>query len=366
MAKEILNIAQDAKTILNGIRSEASQTYKDTVPILLDESEMKTMSASTSTSIAYNAAATYTADLREVGRAITDYLPNQNEFISSLINRIGLVLFKNMSYTNPLKALKKGTLEYGETIEEIFVGLAKSYDYAWNSGEAEENPFKREIPDVKTYFHTLNVQKVFKSTTAEAEVNLAFTNNAGIYNLVAKIIDAIFTAYEVFEYENTKGLLKEAYDNDQIVKITVTEATDEASAKTLIKTARATSSKMQFPSTAYNSAEVMQTSPRADQLIIMTPDLEALVDVDVLAAAFHMEKAEFLGQRVIIDAFPEGMDDVQLMIVDKDWFMIYDKLLRMESIYNPAQMYWNYFLHYWGVYSYSVVENAVAFVTETV
>ena len=76
-----------------------------------------------------------------------------------------------------------------------------------------------------------------------------------------------------------------------------------------------------------------------------------------------MDKTEFLGKRVVIDAFPEGMEKVQLMIVDKDWFMIYDKLLRMESIYNPAQMYWNYFLHYWGVYSYSVVENAVAFVS---
>lgn len=362
MAKEILNVKQDAKTILNGIRSEASQTYKDTVPILVDEAEMKTLTMSKN--VMYNAPAIYTTDLNEVGRAITDYLPNQNEFISSLINRIGLVVFKNMSYTNPLKALKRGTLEYGETIEEIFTGLAKSYDYAWNSGEAEENPFKREIPDVKTYFHTLNVQKVFKNTTAEAEINLAFTNNAGIYNLVSKIVDGIFTAYEIFEYEQTKGLFKEAFDQNQIVKITVPEVVDEASAKSVIKTARAISGKLMFPSNNYNSAGVMQTSPRADQLIVMTPDLEAIVDVDVLAAAFNMEKAEFMGQRVIIDAFPEGMEDVQLMIVDKDWFMIYDKLLRMESIYNPAMMYWNYFLHYWGVYSYSVVENAVAFVTE--
>ena len=362
MAKEILNVSQDAKTILNGIRSQASQTYKDTVPILVDEAEMKTLSASKN--VSYNTPGTYTADLQEVGRAITDFVPNQNEFISALINRIGLVIFKNMSYTNPLKAFKRGTLSYGETIEEIFVGLAKSYDYNWNSGAAEENPFKREIPDVKTYFHTLNVQKVFKSTTAEAEINLAFTNNMGIYNLVSKIVDSIFTAYEVFEYEQTKGLLKEAFDANQIVKINVTKATDEASAKALIKTARATSGKMMFPSTAYNAAGVKQTSPRADQLIIMTPDLEALVDVDVLAAAFNMEKTEFLGKRVIIDAFPAGMEKVQLMIVDKDWFMIYDKLLRMESIYNPAQMYWNYFLHYWGVYSYSIVENAVAFVEQ--
>ena len=361
MNKDVININQDAKTILNGIRSQASQTYKDTVPILVDEAEMKTLSSSKN--VMYNTPATYTADLQLVGRAITDFVPNQNEFISALINRIGLVIFKNMSYTNPLKAFKRGTLSYGETIEEIFVGLAKSYDYNWNSGAAEENPFKREIPDVKTYFHTMNVQKVFKGTTAEQEISLAFTNSTGIYNLVNKIIQSIFTAYEVFEYERTKGLLKEAFDANQIVKINVDAATDEATAKKLIQKARSTSSKMQFPSKSFNSAGVMQTSPRGDQLILMTPDLEALVDVNVLASAFNMDKTEFLGKRVVIDAFPEGMEKVQLMIVDKDWFMIYDKLLRMESIYNPAQMYWNYFLHYWGVYSYSVVENAVAFVS---
>lgn len=305
---------------------------------------------------------TYTSNLQEVGDAITTFLPNQNEFISALINRIGLVLFKNMSYTNPLKSLKRGTLQYGESIEEIFVGLAKSYDYNWAGDQDEVNPFKREVPDVKAYFHQLNVQKVFKSTTTEAEISLAFTSDMGVFNLVEKIIDSIFTAYEVFEWNKTKELLKTAYTANDIVKIEVDEAVDEVTAKEMIKKARALSSKLTMPSTAYNKAGVTNTTRREDQLIIMTADLEALVDVDVLASAFNMSKTEFLGNRIIIDEFPEGMEDVQIMIMDRDWFMIYDKLLRMESIYNPAQMYWNYFLHYWGVYSYSLVENCVAFV----
>ena len=220
MAKEILNVSQDAKTILNGIRSQASQTYKDTVPILVDEAEMKTLSASKN--VSYNTPATYTADLQLVGRAITDFVPNQNEFITALINRIGLVVFKNMSYTNPLKAFKRGTLSTGESVEEIFVGLAKSYDFAWKSGEAEDNPFKREIPDVKTYFHTLNVQKVFKGTTAEAEINLAFTNNMGIYNLVNKIIQSIFTAYE----ENLLGTLVSGRPDDDGLRLQCEENGD--------------------------------------------------------------------------------------------------------------------------------------------
>lgn len=43
--KEIKNIAQDAATILNGIRAQASQTYKDTVPIYVPPTD--TTSANT-------------------------------------------------------------------------------------------------------------------------------------------------------------------------------------------------------------------------------------------------------------------------------------------------------------------------------
>lgn len=94
--------------------------------------------------------------------------------------------------------------------------------------------------------------------------------------------------------------------------------------------------------------------------------MEAALDVDVLSKAFNMDKTEFLGHVIVLDYFPEGMESVKAMVVDKDWFMIYDKLLRTETIYNPSMMYFNMFMHVWQVYSYSKVENAVAFTTEEV
>ena len=48
----------------------------------------------------------------------------QNEFFNALLNKIGLQIFNDKEFGNPLLFLKKGTLEYGQTIEDIFVEMA--------------------------------------------------------------------------------------------------------------------------------------------------------------------------------------------------------------------------------------------------
>lgn len=345
--KKVYNVTDDSVLILNTIRANASAEYKAAVPIVTTDIDT----------------------LRRAGQALTQFPVLQNEFINALINRIGLVMIKNMIFTNPLKRFKKGVLAVGEVVEEIFVELAKMYSYAWETDggvATEENPFKRDIPDVKTFFHQLNSQKVFKATTTEAELSLAFTSFSGVYNLVSKIVQSIYTAYEVYEWETTKALLGDAYAAGAVKKIQVADTDTTEGLSALVKKAREISTKLTMPSKDFNSAGVTQTTKRNDQYIFINAELEAALDVDVLSKAFNMDKTEFLGHVIVLDYFPEGMESVKAMVVDKDWFMIYDKLLRMESIYNPAQMYFNYFLHTWQVYSYSKVENAVAFTTEEV
>lgn len=340
----VKKVTTDSVTILNGIREQASDTYKASVPVA------------------------YANNLPAVGKAIAQIPQNMNEFLSALVNRIGLVITKGLFYTNPLKIFKKGTLEWGESIEEIFVGLAKSYTYSWDgsytdpTGDAtEENPFKRETPDVSVFYHTVNFRKVYKTTTSEPEINLAFTNAEGIYGLVERIVGSLYAAYEVDEWNTTKGLFKTAYDNKKFTTITVPATTTEAGLKSLVKTMRATSSKLTMPSKNYNSAGVVQVTPREDQYVIITSDLEAALDVDILASAFNMDKTTFLGHLIVIDAFPDNMGNVQALVVDKDWFVIYDKLFRTESIYNPSQLYFNYFLHVWVLFSTSEFENAICY-----
>ena len=90
--------------ILNAIRDNASAEYYQAVP---------------------QAKAT-TESIRAVGEQILAFQPRMNEFVSALVNRIARVVVTSKLYSNPLAFAKKGLLEYGETIEEIFVDIAKS------------------------------------------------------------------------------------------------------------------------------------------------------------------------------------------------------------------------------------------------
>ena len=108
--------------ILNAIRDNASAEYYQAVP---------------------QAQAT-TESIRAVGEQILAFQPRMNEFVSALINRIARVVVTSKLYSNPLAFAKKGLLEYGETIEEIFVDIAKANAYDWNSTNETEQAFKRD------------------------------------------------------------------------------------------------------------------------------------------------------------------------------------------------------------------------------
>jgi hypothetical protein len=93
--------------------------------------------------------------------------------------------------------------------------------------------------------------------------------------------------------------------------------------------------------------------------LFISADLEAEVDVDVLASAFNLDKTTFLANRTVIDGFASiGLDAV---LVDKSFFQVYDNELKLETVRNSKGLYWNTFYHVWQTLSVSRFANAVAF-----
>ena len=68
------------------------------------------------------------AGLDAVVKNLTEYRPAYNEFENALVNRIGMVVGRSKSWTNPLSEFKKGLLTFGDTIEEYQVGLLKAHN----------------------------------------------------------------------------------------------------------------------------------------------------------------------------------------------------------------------------------------------
>ena len=355
--------------ILNAIRDNASAEYYQAVP---------------------QAQAT-TESIRAVGEQILAFQPRMNEFVSALVNRIARVVVTSKLYSNPLAFAKKGILEYGETIEEIFVDIAKANSYDWNSTNETEQAFKREHPDIKTAFHALNMQTYYKATVSEQNLRQAFLSLNGVTDLIARIVNSLYSGAAYDEYIMMKYVIAQSLIPGNVNMTKIDEVNDEASGKAAVKKVKAITGKLQFMSNEYNIAGVNTfISSPSDIFVVMTADYEASIDVDVLASTFNMDKAQFMGQRVLVDSFsfnvgelarldellendptytrPSEVDlnalkTVGIVVMSRDWFQVYDVLNQFTEQYNAALLYWNEFNHVWRIYSASPFAPIVGFTT---
>ena len=96
-------------------------------------------------------------NLKDIGKALFSYEPAMNQFLNELINRIGMVFVHDKLYNNKLKFLKRGYLEYGDSIEEIFVDLAKAIHYVPAPATGNEcDVYKQYKPEIVSAFHRVN------------------------------------------------------------------------------------------------------------------------------------------------------------------------------------------------------------------
>lgn len=323
--------------ILNVIRANASSVYQDRIPQATRD------------------------NIRDVGNAMMTYQSTQNEFLSALVNRIGRVIITSKMYSNPLKEFKKGMLEYGETVEEIFVNIAKAHQY--DPATAENEVFKREIPDVQAVFHRLNYQNFYKATISNDQLRQAFLSINGITDLIAKIVDSMYTGAEFDEFTIMKNLIYDAGVKGELYPVTIPAVSAE-NAKTIVSKIKGISNSLEFMSDKYNAMGVKTFSKKNEQILLLNAEFDAVIDVEVLASAFNMDKAQFMGQRVLVDDFG-GLENVVAVLVDKDWFMVFDNFMNFTEQYNGEGLYWNYWYHVWKTFSVSPFANAICFVTGT-
>lgn len=345
--------------ILNAIRNSASTNYRDFVPTAKNTPE----------------------SIRRIGEIIMQYTPLQNEFLNALVNRIARVIITSKMYSNPLSMFKKGLIDFGESIEEIFVNIANPHQY--DVEESENKVFAREIPDVRAAFHTLNYKKFYKQTIQNKDLNQAFLSWDGITDLISKIVNAMYTAANYDEFVTTKYMLAKAILDGRLSAITV-DANDAKGAVTKIK---GVSNALTFMSNNYNVAGVQTFTDKDDQYLLVNSQFDSEIDVEVLASAFNMSKAEFMGHRILIDGFGTldvarlnalfkddpnyevpsqdtltALNAIPAVLVDKNFFMIFDNMFEFTENYNGQGLYWNYFYHTWKTFSMSPFANALVFV----
>ena len=362
MPRRIVQTTLNATTldILNVIRQNASYDYQQNVPEV-----------------------TQATDIPKVGEVIYGTPAFANQFLNALINRIATVRVQSATFNNPYSMLKKGYIEFGETIEDIFVGIANVVDYTPEKGASRE--FKRTMPDVKSAFHAMNWRVMYPVTIQDEDLKLAFLSIDGVTDLIAKIVDQIYTGAEYDEFLLFKYLLIKGISHGKMKPVSIGDGTELKDSAVQF---RGISNLLPFMSRDYNEAGVKTTTPKDRQVIFMDATFNANYDVNVLASAFNMDKADFMGRLFLIDNWTsfdndrfevirensDGLEEVtaeelallvnvKAVLLDENWFQVYDNNNKFTEKYVASGLYWNYFYHTWKTISSSPFANAVVFVT---
>lgn len=360
MPKRIAMSTLNASTvdILNTIRANASSAYQNQVPEI-----------------------TKATEIPAVGDVLFGYPALANEFISALVNRIALVRVNSVTFNNEYAELKKGFLQMGETVEEVFINLTKAREFSPEKAAARE--LKRSLPDVRSAFHAINWKVQYPMTIQYEDLRQAFTSPDGVTDLIAKLVASLNRSAEYDEYLLFKYLMIKAVTKGKMAVVELAAGNNKDAAAKF----RGISNKLTFVSPSYNASGVHTNSPRNDQYLFMDSTYNGEFDVDVLAAAFNMERADFLGHLKLVDDWSTFDNDrfdvirancdmieevtqdelalmahVKAILVDKEWFQVYDNLATMSEANVASGLYWNYFYNVWKTVSSSPFSNAIAFV----
>lgn len=360
-----VNPGNNAVALVNAVRKSASADYRNSIDI-----------------------AESFDDVKAIGATVMAYPGFQNEFLDCLVNKIASTYVMAKMFTNPLAMFKKGELNLGETVELIFNDIIKARQY--NIETAENEVFKRGDANALTAYVSINSKIFYKATVEPNQLAHAFITETGFYALIENITAQLVNSASQDEFMAMKYLVvKQLLDGKfKVVEIPQVNKTNMDDIITAIKTV---SNEIEFPSTGvnYNYAGVHTFSTKDDQYLIMSSAFDASMDVNALAAAFNMEKKEFLGHRVRIDSFgaidvdrlnamfegvvgyeaptPEvlaAMASVPAILIDRDWFFILNQNLQngVDTLQNPEGMYRNYWRHIWTAYNTNPFAIAVAFI----
>ena len=339
------NLPKGAK-VFNVIRANASEVFMNTVPSATKDN------IQTIKNILFN----------------DSYQPMLNEFVSNLINRIGLTIIRNKSYNNPLALFKKGSVPLETDIQDIYENpaVAEQYEY---SNTAMAKLLTITDPDTHVAYYRRNRQDLYTKTIAREGLQGAFASWEEFENYIAGITNSLYSGNYIDEFKYTKQLVDGAYDNNKVIQKVVTNPTNEATSKAFLKEVRATYDMMTFPSSDYNAYSkfsgakgTITTWTDSERIcLIVRADVMANVDVEALASAFNIDKANFIGRVIKVDKFENP--EILGVVCDESWLQIYDNIFRFDEFYNARTMSWNEYLHAWGTYAICPFANAVMLVT---
>lgn len=281
-----------------------------------------------------------------------------NQFMDILVNRIGFTYVRGQAYENPLAVFKGQKLNFGSTIQEIAPKWIKAHSY----DDENETLLKLHRPEAKVWYHTQNRRDQYPISISTDELRTAFTEEYGLNNLVAQIMQAPINSDEYDEFVIMKELIGLYDEKWGFYRHHLSAApSDDATGKELLAALQTYGGRLQFPSALYSGTDIPVFAKPSELVLLVTPDTQAALNVNTLAALFNVDLAKVSYRTVLIDEFP--IDGAVALLTTEDFFVCSDTLYNTTSFWNPETLATNYYLNHWGVYSVSPFVPAILFTT---
>lgn len=306
----------------------------------------------------------------------SNYQAVQESFFG-LLKQIAYVATQTRIFNNPLAQLEGDNIPLGWAGEETYINPVKGRQFDVNDFAGILQKYEA---DVKVQYLTVNMDLQYPVTITRDKIRQAFTSWGDLENFINGIVNALYNGAYIGMFQYTKALVTGAYAANKAAIQTFTLPTDEATGKAFVKKLRELHTLFQLPSTSYNAWQKVGGAGRPvttwcdpeDIMLIIRADILATIDVDVLAAAFNMDKADFIGRVITVDNFDIYDDDGNLitdgsaiigLICDRSWFKIKSQDMALDIWFNPNNRSWQYYLNVVKMYNYSLFANGVILAT---
>lgn len=331
---------------------------------------------------------------KKYGEIIMNSDRYKNAFINTM-NLIGLTLIKRNEWENPWESFaNRGMLKFGQQIREMIQDLAKVFDYRkeYNNKTKFLESF---VPDVLTYVHEVNFQKVYPVSINETDLLMAFDSDDGLLDFIEDTIGNLYETFKYDKYQIDKYMLARRFLQGTVTAVQI-ENFEDLTPRQILTKMKSYSNKMTFKKPFYNPAGVRRATPHSKQITMLDTDGEAEYTTDILSQSYFRNDAELKTNLALIDGYNEfdeerlaellGDDFVPFTSAEKEqlanvvgniisdkFFMDYYKALdngnsdgtKQIEFINPTTLERNIFLHVQMVLSTSPFENAIVFVKNT-
>lgn len=334
--------------ILNTVRQYAPDDYKSRVPAVTQ------------------------GNVANAIKALNAYTPDWNVFWNVLLNRIALTVVRQKSFTNPLGYLKRSSMRWGTTIQEMQVNLLRAKEYQKDA----VNVFGLEgrEPDIHVKYHTMNRKDKYEMALPLDQVLFgSFTSDTQLSALLNSCLAQPMNSDQNDEFVLMLDLLKHYQDFQGFYNIHIDDiagAPDRATAvercEKLATAVRAMNTKLRYYSTSYAAeGRTAGLATLTDKSLLIIPaDVDAVMTVQMLAYMFNEKNGELIADRIIV--VPQiPIPGVQAILVDEDFFLCADNLapFTLTAPVNPLNLTQLSVMHHWETLSYSLFANAVMFST---